>query len=265
MKHVEISHKLLENIETTNLTKVLIESPLASPTIEGLVRNKKYARECMRDCLSKGEAPYASHLLYAQEGLLDDDIPAERALGIHAGLVWGKEATKTIVYTDLGISLGMERGIKRAKEEGREVIYRELGFVPDVHPLEIRIEVNKLLKENQKKIEIENDDKYTKEQLQDFLDNYFIKTSDVKDNFDGKHKFKHKLVYENAAHEVILWKNSEKFYLIAGPKGKLSKVFFNNNGHVELYESELIKEVFLAPILNQELKQNDKKVSLRKI
>ena len=84
--------------------------------------------------------------------MLNDDIPEERALGIHAGLVWGKNAKKTVVYTDLGISSGMERGIKRAKEEGRTVEYRELGFIPEVLPQEVELEekrqeIVKLLKE----------------------------------------------------------------------------------------------------------------------
>lgn len=140
MKHIEMSHEILEKIEKDLLEPVLIESPLAAPTIEGWVRNKKFARACMRDCLGKGEAPYASHLLYAQEGLLNDDIAEERALGIHAGLVWGKNANKTVVYTDLGISSGMERGIKRAREEGREIEYRTLGFIPEVSPKEIQLE-----------------------------------------------------------------------------------------------------------------------------
>lgn len=143
MKHIEMSHEILEKIENNLLTPVLIESPLAAPDIEGWVRNKKFARACMRDCLSKGEAPYASHLLYAQEGLLNDDIAQERALGIHAGLVWGKFARKSIVYTDLGISSGMERGIKRAREEGREIEYRILGFIPEVLPQEIELEIKR--------------------------------------------------------------------------------------------------------------------------
>lgn len=143
MKHIEISHEILEKIEKNQLTPVLIESPLAAADIEGWVRNKKFARACLRECLGKGEAPYASHLLYAQEGLLNDDIAEERALGIHAGLVWGKFAAKTVVYTDLGISSGMERGIKRAKEEGREVEYRELGFIPNVSPQEVELEIKR--------------------------------------------------------------------------------------------------------------------------
>jgi len=140
MKHIEMSHELLTKMETNTLTPVLIESPLAAPSIEGLVRNKKFARACMNDSLGKGEAPYASHLLYAQEGILNDDIAEERALGIHAGLVWGSLTQKTVVYTDLGISGGMDRGIKRAMSEGKTVEYRELGFIPEVSPAEVSLE-----------------------------------------------------------------------------------------------------------------------------
>lgn len=140
MKHIQLSHDILEKIEKNLLIPVIIESPLASPTVEGWVKNKKFARACMRDCLERGEAPYASHLLYAQEGLLNDDVPEERALGIHAGLVWGKFANKSVVYTDLGISSGMERGIKRAREENREIEYRTLGYVPEVLPQEVELE-----------------------------------------------------------------------------------------------------------------------------
>lgn len=153
MKHIALSHEILEKIEKDELTHVLIESPLAAPDIEGWVRNKKFARACLRDSLGRGEAPYASHLLYAQEGLLNDDIAEERALGIHAGLVWGKLATKSIVYTDLGISSGMERGIKRAQSEGREVEYRTLGFIPEVSIKEVQLEVLRREVESMLKLE----------------------------------------------------------------------------------------------------------------
>lgn len=86
----------------------------------------KYARAAMHDCLQRGEAPYASHLLYTQPGVLDDDLPDERALGIEAGLQWGAAASKTVVYTDLGVSDGMRQGIERAKQQGRTIEYRSL-------------------------------------------------------------------------------------------------------------------------------------------
>lgn len=101
---------------------VIIESPLAGD----FERNKAYARACMADCLRRGEAPYASHLLYAQPGILDDTVPEERELGITAGLEWGKMAAATVVYEDLGISDGMVRGIARAIAESRPVEYRKI-------------------------------------------------------------------------------------------------------------------------------------------
>lgn len=101
---------------------VIIESPFAGD----IERNIKFARACVHDSLSRGEAPLASHLLYTQEGILKDDVPEERSWGIEAGLAWGKKANKTVVYTNLGISRGMQFGIQRAKEEGREIEYRKL-------------------------------------------------------------------------------------------------------------------------------------------
>jgi hypothetical protein len=105
-------------------TLVILESPFAGNNEV----NIKYAREAMRDSLMKGEAPIASHLLYTQPGVLDDNNPEERRKGIEAGLAWGKVAIKTVVYTDLGISKGMEQGIERALKEGRDIDYRSLYY-----------------------------------------------------------------------------------------------------------------------------------------
>lgn len=101
---------------------VILESPFAGD----VKKNQEYARACMRDCLLKGESPYASHLLFTQEGVLDDLIPNERQLGIDAGLAWGRLATKTVVYGDLGVSRGMEYGITAAIKVNREIEYRNL-------------------------------------------------------------------------------------------------------------------------------------------
>ncbi len=92
-----------------------------------LNKNVLYARAAMKDSLSRGEAPYASHLLYTQDGVLDDTKPTEREWGITAGFAWRQVATKTVVYTDLGISRGMQYGIDDAAKRGTPVEYRELG------------------------------------------------------------------------------------------------------------------------------------------
>lgn len=102
---------------------VIVESPYAGE----VERNIAYARACIRDSLQRGEAPFASHLLYTQDGILDDTIPIERAQGINAGLAWGRMADKTVVYADLGVSGGMQMGIERACAEGRAVEWRYIG------------------------------------------------------------------------------------------------------------------------------------------
>jgi len=86
------------------MIRVIIESPYA-----GFVeRNILYARACVRDSLSRGEAPIASHLLYTQDGILDDSIPYERQWGIDAGLAWKEVAEKHVFYIDFGYSTGMK-------------------------------------------------------------------------------------------------------------------------------------------------------------
>ena len=102
---------------------VIVESPYAGD----VDRNVAYARAAMRDCLHRGEAPFASHLLYTQPDVLDDDSPAERAHGIEAGLAWGCVANATVVYSDLGMTRGMQQGVDRAKRDGRPVEYRTLA------------------------------------------------------------------------------------------------------------------------------------------
>lgn len=101
---------------------VIVESPYAGD----IAANVEYARACVRDALSRGEAPLASHLLYTQPGVLRDEDAHERQWGIDAGLAWAAHAERTVVYTDRGISRGMEYGIAHAEEHGRPIEYRTL-------------------------------------------------------------------------------------------------------------------------------------------
>lgn len=71
------------------MRRVYVESPYGSNDPEIIKRNIMYARACVRDCILRGEAPFASHLLYTQDGVLRDEVPDERALGMEAGFVWG--------------------------------------------------------------------------------------------------------------------------------------------------------------------------------
>lgn len=102
---------------------VIVESPFAGD----VERNLKYLRACLRNCLLRGEAPFASHALYTQAGVLDDLVRDERMLGINAGLAWGAKADATVVYVDRGISGGMDYGVRDAQFAGRPVEYRRLG------------------------------------------------------------------------------------------------------------------------------------------
>lgn len=104
------------------MKKVIIESPYTGD----INLNIEYARACVRDSLSRGEAPIASHLLYTQPGILIDEIETERQWGIDAGLAWLSVAEAHIAYIDFGISKGMIYGITEAKKFGFETIYRKI-------------------------------------------------------------------------------------------------------------------------------------------
>jgi len=105
-----------------DMIRVVLESPYAGD----IEANTEFARECMRDCLRRGESPYASHIFFGTTGVLDEHKPEERRLGIDAGLAWGPAAARTVVYIDRGISGGMLEGILRAERDGRPIQYRSL-------------------------------------------------------------------------------------------------------------------------------------------
>lgn len=103
------------------MKRVIVESPYMGD----IERNTRYARACMHHCLLRGEAPYASHLLYTQPGVLRDEIPDERTLGIEAGFVWRPVAELTVFFVDLGWSGGMKLAFEKVKDQ--------------VHPFEVRV------------------------------------------------------------------------------------------------------------------------------
>jgi hypothetical protein len=116
------AHPTRFGAHTKDMRCVLLESPFAGD----IPANIAYARACVRDCLLRGESPIASHLLYTQDGILDDSHPSERAHGINAGHAWMHRADAVVVYTDRGISNGMLVGIKMAAFYGKVVEYRVL-------------------------------------------------------------------------------------------------------------------------------------------
>jgi hypothetical protein len=104
------------------MRRVIIETPYAGD----VETNLRYLRSCLRDSLLRGEAPFSSHGLYTQLGVLDDGNPNERGRGMQAGFEWRASADATVVYTDLGLSLGVKLGIKHAEHIGQPVEYRTL-------------------------------------------------------------------------------------------------------------------------------------------
>lgn len=108
------------------MRRVIMESPYAGD----VEANVAYARACLRDCLVRGEAPIASHLLYTQPGVLDDDVPEERKLGIRAGLEWRALCDAGVFYIDRGWSRGMQESRDTYQREGIPIEERTLpGYV----------------------------------------------------------------------------------------------------------------------------------------
>jgi hypothetical protein len=101
---------------------VIVESPFAGD----VELHRRYVAACIRDSLERGEAPFASHAIYAQVGVLDDDDAAQRARGIAAGFAWRDVANATAVYFDLGVSKGMTAGIRHSKRNNVPLEYRSL-------------------------------------------------------------------------------------------------------------------------------------------
>lgn len=104
------------------MKRVMLESPYAG----NIEKNVKYAKECVNDCLHRGEAPFVSHLLYTQEGILDDTNPLERKLGMDAGHAWLEGSEYVVAYCDLGLSRGMLERMGIAIEKGMKVEIRVL-------------------------------------------------------------------------------------------------------------------------------------------
>jgi hypothetical protein len=111
-------------IERPNCTMIAdIESPYMSVDPDIVKRNILYARIACSYALRNGYTPFASHLFFTQPGLLDDNIPAERSLGINAGKdIIRMSATVSIFFLDLGESTGMKYGREYAMRDVRKII-----------------------------------------------------------------------------------------------------------------------------------------------
>ena len=104
------------------MIKIVLESPFAG-NIKG---NIEYARMCVKDSLSRGESPIASHLLYTQKGILNDNIESERNNGINAGLAWLSIADIHVFYIDYGMSSGMKYTLAKSKMLCCKIEFRKI-------------------------------------------------------------------------------------------------------------------------------------------
>lgn len=103
------------------MTKVFVESPYKGDTYT----NRIYLKRAMMDCISRGETPFASHLVYTQ--ILDDTIPEERSLGISLGEPWRKASDLTVFYLDYGMSEGMTKARDVCTGTGIKFEVRTIG------------------------------------------------------------------------------------------------------------------------------------------
>lgn len=90
--------------------------------------NLEFARKCMTECLARGQAPFAPHLLYPQ--VLDDNEPKDRALGVAAGREWLAAAEAVECYVDRGVSDGMRSDLEEALRLHVPVNFRTLAGPP---------------------------------------------------------------------------------------------------------------------------------------
>ena len=83
--------------------------------------NVEVARAACREVLRQGDAPFAPHLLYPD--VLDDDVPAERTLGMEAGRRWLAASHEVLVVGP--VTAGMREEIATAEALGIPVRYAD--------------------------------------------------------------------------------------------------------------------------------------------
>lgn len=98
---------------------------VCSPYRGNTARNVAYAQELTRRAVLKGYAPITPHLYITQA--LDDNDPAERALGMEAGLHLLEPCKYIMIGGRYGLSEGMRHEIERAHRLGKTFLY-ELGM-----------------------------------------------------------------------------------------------------------------------------------------
>lgn len=106
--------------------RVIVESPYKADSEAERLANIEYAKRAIYDSLCRGEAPLASHVLYASTGILNDADAQDRACGMAAGWAWLDVADAMVLYLDRGFSSGMVDAIRNAPK-GMKVEVRFIG------------------------------------------------------------------------------------------------------------------------------------------
>lgn len=106
-----------------NIVRVILESPSEERLEESVI----YARRALKDSLDRGEAPFSSYLLYAQENDFLKEIGNKSMLN----QVWTPVSIKTVVYMDYGLSDSMKENLKKAHKAGIPYEERYIGRNPE--------------------------------------------------------------------------------------------------------------------------------------
>lgn len=106
------------------IPRVFVATPLRASARYTQEENSRFAKMCLRDCLRRGEAPFAPHLLYPL--VLHDDRPEERELGISAGLAFLHVCSRVACYVDRGVSAGMRGELRQALLTATPIEFRRL-------------------------------------------------------------------------------------------------------------------------------------------
>ena len=101
--------------------KVYVASKYAGDTRANTTEALKHCRYV----IAEGCMPVASHILYAASGMLKDDDPQERELGLMFGLALLGLCDEIWVFGD--ISPGMAAEIEEAKRLHKPFIYKEVS------------------------------------------------------------------------------------------------------------------------------------------
>ena len=118
------------------ISRVYVASPLAASTEEGIIANMLSARDKCKTLnglyMSRGIKFWAPHA-YLPE-FLNDNIPAERELGLSFGLKM-LEMSEAVLVCGNRISSGMRGEIIKAAKYGTIIICEEDGMIAELNAI----------------------------------------------------------------------------------------------------------------------------------